>query len=318
MRVSPEVELPVAVQPCPLCGGLDFEKLAIHDRHLLGLVTVGCRQCGLIQTNPRPDASGLADFYAHHYRKLYQGVVDPSREYVTQYRKDERLRYTTRHLLSVLSIDEHSTVLDYGCGEGSLFAALRGAGFRGRLIGVEPNVNFARYAAQVGQAEVLPTLEGVEQIDAVLVNHVLEHLADPVGVLTELGRRLERDGRLYVDVPNADAYDHVGALHLAHIVHFTQRTLQALVARAGFDVMHCEAHEPPHHPRSLRLLARPRALALPDRVSVDARDEVRTWQHLRQLEARSWRWTWTRRLSRIGLLRSAYHAMRRLTHADAR
>ena len=258
---------------------------------------------------------GLADFYAHHYRKLYQGVVDPSRQYITQYRKDERLRYTARHLLSALSIHEHSTVLDYGCGEGSLFAALRAAGFSGRLIGVEPNEKFARYAAEVGQAEVVSTLEGVEQIDAALVNHVLEHLADPVGVLADLGRRLKPDGRLYVDVPNADAYDHVGDLHLAHILHFTQRTLQALVARAGFDVIRCEAHEPPHHPRSLRLLARPRARPLPDRVNGHACDEAQTWQHLRRLEARSWRWTLIQHLSRVGPVRSVYRAMRKLTEA---
>lgn len=305
----------MAIQPCPLCGGRDFEKLAGHDRHLLGLVTVGCRSCGLMQTNPRPDAPGLADFYAHHYRKLYQGVVDPTRQYVAQYHKDERLRYTATHLLSVLSIDEQSTWLDYGCGEGSLFAALRAAGFSGHLIGVEPNRSFASYAAQIGHANVVSTLDGIEQIDAVLVNHVLEHLSDPVGVLADLGRRLKPDGRLYVDVPNADAYSHVGDLHLAHILHFTRRTLQAVVMRAGFEVIHCETHEPPHHPRSLRLLARPRALASTDHLIARASDEVESWQRLRRLEARSWRWTASRRLAGIAFVRSAYLALRRLTQA---
>ena len=243
MRVSSELELHVTEQPCPLCDERSFKKLASHDRHLLGLITVGCERCGLIQTNPRPDAQGLADFYANHYRKLYQGVTDPSQKYITQYRKDERLRYTARHLLSILDVDERSTVLDYGCGEGSLFIALRAAGFGGRLLGVEPNKNFARYAAEAGQAEVVSTLDLVERVDAVLLNHVLEHLADPVGVLADLGRHMSPDGRLYVDVPNADAYDHVGDLHLAHVFHFTRRTLQALVARAGFEVIHAPGHQ---------------------------------------------------------------------------
>lgn len=318
MRISADIDLPVSLQPCPLCAGLAFEPLARQDRHLLGLNTVGCRRCGLLQTNPRPDAAGLARFYAEHYRELYQGVRDPNMAYVARYHKDERLRYTVAHLASALSLDDRSLLLDYGCGEGSLFAALRANGYRGRLAGVEPNAQFARYAAQTNQADVQPTIEGFSQIDAVVVNHALEHLADPVGVLRDIRTRLKPGGWLYVDVPDADRYAHVGDLHLAHILHFSARTLPAVVQAAGFEVVRCEPHDPPHHPLSLRLLARSSPGAQPPPPASDAAAEASTWQRMRDMDARSWRWTLGRYAARIGPLRALVGAWRRLVHKASR
>ena len=313
LRVTAGFEIPVSVAPCVLCGGSDFEPLARQDRHLLGLVTVGCRDCGLLQTNPRPDAAGLTAFYTHHYRQLYQGVHDPSDRYIAEFRKDERLRYTASHLMQALALNDRSVLLDYGCGEGSLFAALRQAGFGGRLLGVEPNANFARYAAEIGRAEVAPTIDAFDNVDAVVINHALEHLADPVGVLRDIARRLAPGGCLYLDVPDADRYAHVGDLHFAHILHFTGRTLPALVNAAGFRVVSCEPHDPPHHPLSLRLRAQPCVQAEATPRVCSAATEAPTWQHLRALDARSWRWTLSQRLARLEPLRVAYRRLRRLT-----
>ena len=315
LRVTADFALPVSLAPCVLCGGIDFEPLARQDRHLLGLITVGCRSCGLLQTNPRPDAAGLTEFYTLHYRQLYQGVQDPSSGYIAKFHKDERLRYTATHLMKALALNDRSVLLDYGCSEGSLFAGLRQAGFGGRLLGVEPNANFARFAAEAGSAEVAAAIDAFENIDAVVINHALEHLADPVGVLRDIALRLAPGGLLYLDVPDADRYAHVGDLHLAHIVHFTGRTLPALVSAAGFRVLSCEPHDPPHHPFSLRLLAT-RALpadALPG-VALRSRNpasESDTWQHLRAMDGRAWRWVLSQRLARLGPVRMAYHQLRR-------
>jgi 2-polyprenyl-3-methyl-5-hydroxy-6-metoxy-1,4-benzoquinol methylase len=314
MRIAPDQELPVAVQPCPLCGAVAFETLVRQDRHLLGLRTVGCTGCGLLQTNPRPDAAGLDSFYTHHYRRLYQGVDDPDAAYVSAYRKDERLRYTAAHLLQVLRLGPQSHLLDYGCGEGSLFVALRQAGFEGRLSGVEPNARFAAFAAQQGRASVTAGLPEVHDLDAVVLNHVLEHLADPVGLLGALRQRMKPQGLLYIDVPDAERYARVGDLHLAHILHFTARTLPTVVAAAGFEPLHCQPHDPPHHPLSLRLAARPvaqPAVRTPAASSAAVAAEQAAWQHLRRINRTRWRWTLSQHLGRIGPVRAAHAAWQR-------
>jgi SAM-dependent methyltransferase len=284
---------------------------------LLGLLTVGCRSCGLIQTNPRPSAAGLQTFYALHYRQLYQGVHGPSDGYIAEFHKAERLRYTATYLMKALALTDSSVLLDYGCGEGSLFVALRQAGFGGRLLGVEPNANFARFAAEQGRAEVFPSLDAFEGIDAVVINHALEHLADPVGLLRDIARCLAPAGCLYVDVPDAERYTHVGDLHLAHILHFTGRTLPALVNAAGFKLLSCEPHEPPHHPFSLRLRAQPDERAASESRPCNAETEAGTWQQLRALNARRWRWMISQRLARVGPLRALVSVLKRWSSPPA-
>jgi SAM-dependent methyltransferase len=294
---------------CPLCGSEDFEPLARHDRHLLGLVTVGCRACGLVQTNPRPTPPSLDEFYVHHYRSFYQGVKEPDDAYIATHNKDVRLRYTTEFLTRELQLGPQSSLLDYGCGEGSLFVALRQAGFAGRLAGVEPNAEFGRFAAERGRAEVVAQPAQVEPVDAIVVNHVLEHIHDPVPLLRTLAGRLKPGGRLYIDVPDVEEYSTVGDLHIAHLYHLTERTLARLVQRAGFTVVRCEKHRPPHHPRSVRLVAEPAASAV--EVHSDPNSERAAWSRVRDLERQAWKWVVMKKVAGLPFARSAYRWLRR-------
>lgn len=302
------LQLEMRASPCPICAGEDFETLATGDRHGLGLVTVGCRRCGLLQTNPRPTAEGLQRFYAQHYRTFYQGVRKPSDEYVAANRKDVRLAYTVDFLQRALALGERHSILDYGCGEGSLFVALRRAGYAGQLVGVEADPEFGRYAAERGRATVHARLDDVGAVDAVVVNHVLEHIPDPVGLLRSLARHLNPGGAIYVDVPDAEEYGTIADLHVAHLYHFTGRSLACLAGMAGLVPHVCEKHAPPFHPRSVRLVATaggPASAATPTPAG-----ERAAWTQIRRLHRRSWRWTLRRRAAGLPALRQLYRWLR--------
>jgi SAM-dependent methyltransferase len=294
---------------CPLCGGTQFEPLARHDRHLLGLHTVGCRSCGLPQTHPRPTQASLDDFYVNHYRSFYQGVTQPNEGYVASLSKDVRLRYTVDFLSDALQLANLRSLLDYGCGEGSLFVALRKGGFGGELLGVEANREFSRFAAEQGRASVHPHLSAVGRTDAVVVNHVLEHIADPVELLRRLGEHLDEGGLLYVDVPDAEEYDSVSDLHIAHLYHFTERTLARAVEQAGYSVLRCEKHRPPHHPRSVRLLAS-RGGAPAALTATSPPTERLAWDRIRRIERSAWRWVARRRLASVPWLKRMYRHLK--------
>lgn len=294
---------------CPACGCTRFDALASQDRYLMGLKTVGCMQCGLVQSNPRPTKDSLASFYVHHYRRFYQGVQEPDEAYVAQYNKDVRLRYTVDFLSQHALGDGACTLLDYGCGEGSLFIALRQSGFLGRLAGVEPNVEFGRFAAEHGNADIHATLSQVGMVDVVVVNHVLEHLLDPIGTLREMKEHLAEGGRLYIDVPDVEEYTSTGDMHIAHLLHFSTRTLQHVVEAAGYAVEICEKHAPPYHPRSVRLVARAAAgpaAALPTTPG----GEAQAWHAVRRIQRSEWKWTLKRRLSSIPLARTLYRRLK--------
>jgi len=316
--LSSRPELEFERQPCPLCGGLEFKLLARQDRHLFGLQTVGCAGCGLLQTNPRPDERQLDDFYAHHYRRFYQGVVDPDARYVAKLHKDVRLRYTANFLMQALRLNPESRLLDYGCGEGSLFVALREAGFEGQLYGVELNEQFARFAAEQGRATVGPRLSDFGALDAVVINHVLEHLPQPLRLLGELRTAMAPGGLLYVDVPDSLEYTTVGDLHIAHIVHFTEATLARLLQRGGFEPVSIERHAPPHHPRSIRVVARLATQALGEPSLTDPKSEEPAWNRMEMVARTAWRWTVRRRLNSMAMLKAPYRLARSMWRGIAR
>lgn len=300
-------ELDFGVRPCPLCGGMGFTHLASQDRNLLGIATVGCNRCGLVQTNPRPSAAGLNRFYRDHYRIFYQGATAPDQAYIASLNKDVRLAYTAGFFKDTIGLKRGEVVLDFGCGEGSLFAALRRAGFTGAFYGVELNASFGEYASRYGNARVSNSIRSREPVDLVVMNHVLEHLYDPIGTLRELGKLLKSSGHLYIDVPDAEEYDKIYDLHIAHIYHFTARTLRSLVERAGFVVSRIEKHRPPHHPHSVRLVATLGTLIGPDQFPAE-RQEALAWSAVRS--AGRYRNTVRLRLRRINLLRKLYRTLR--------
>jgi SAM-dependent methyltransferase len=282
--------------------------LASHDRNLLGVITVGCNCCGLVQTNPRPSVAGLDTFYRDHYRFFYQGATEPDQVYITSLNKDHRLAYTAEFFLQTLALSLDAAVLDFGCGEGSLFAALRKAGFIGNFYGVELNSSFGEYASKYGDATVSSAIHSREQVDLAVVNHVLEHLHDPIGTLREIRKLIKPNGYIYVDVPDAEEYGSIYDLHIAHIYHFTERTLKQIVQQAGFLVTRVEKHHPPHHPKSIRLVASPMSAEHPEDVHLPD-SEIVAWGVVR--DAGRYRNTIRLRLRQIGWLRKAYVAVKR-------
>jgi 2-polyprenyl-3-methyl-5-hydroxy-6-metoxy-1,4-benzoquinol methylase len=81
----------------------------------------------------------------------------------------------------------------------------------------------------------------IEQFDVVSMNHVIEHVPDPIALLQECKRVLKPGGRLVVATPNIQSYGHQVFkqfwYHLdppRHLHLFTSQTLLNSVQRAGF------------------------------------------------------------------------------------
>ena len=307
---------------CPLCGQVSFERLASIDRYGMGLATVGCRGCGLVQTRPRLTIHGFADFYRQSYRAYYQGVFEPSADYVRQMNKGVRLDATAAWLRAAGALDGAAAVLDVGCSEGTLFAALRRAGFAGALCGVEPNDAFRDYTKAEHGADVVAAEEELPEawrgtIGLATMIHVLEHVADPVATLARLRGFLAGSGHLYVDVPDVVEYSSVNDLHIAHVFHFGADTLRNTLSAAGYEVIRLEAHRPPGHPPSLRALARPASPAARTGAADEAAaattassagdDEPAGWAEVRRINRARHRLA-LKRLVRSTLARSPLYA----------
>jgi len=113
--------------------------------------------------------------------------------------------YKFRFIASL--IEPRSTVLDIGCGDGSLLAYLKET--REALPhGVELSSVACQIARQKGidvvQADITQDTNGLpEQVDYVVISEVLEHITNPEALLLKVKDRFSK--RLFVDIPNTGA-----------------------------------------------------------------------------------------------------------------
>jgi len=149
-------------------------------------------------------------------------------------------------------------VLDIGCGAGDNARQLSSRGMR--VHGITLSQKEAECAAPHLEKVILADVEEwapeypPATFDALVMSHVLEHLADPRAVLERLKPLLKTDGKLYVAVPNIVfwrerlqvlkglfQYEDRGARDYSHLRFFTYYSAQELVRDSGFQIVGAQA-----------------------------------------------------------------------------
>jgi SAM-dependent methyltransferase len=146
-------------------------------------------------------------------------------------------------------------ILDVGSGPGLFLARGRERGWQ--VSGVEPSREAAAYSRDSLGLEILEaflddsTAPGLGKFDALNLSLVLEHLPDPAGMLRLVHDMLVPGGMLCLVVPNDfNPFQRVasGQLGIApwwvapphHLNYFQRSSLQRLLSKSGFEVLHHE------------------------------------------------------------------------------
>ncbi len=150
-------------------------------------------------------------------------------------------------------------VLDVGCGEGRFAAAVR-ARLGAEAWGIELDSEAAlRAAARLDHLVAGDVRERIDELpnahfDAICLNDVLEHLADPEGLLRRLGPKLATGGVVVASIPNVRflptlwdlavrgewRYADEGILDRTHLRFFTRRSIPRLFGESGYEVRRLE------------------------------------------------------------------------------
>lgn len=137
------------------------------------------------------------------------------------------------------------SVLEVGCGDGSVLVELARRGCGPDVVGVEISqsaVALAQGHPEVTRAEVFDGVTlpfGADAFDLVLATHVLEHVEDPSGLLREMTRVARRfvvvevplEDNLLARRPRARGL----ARHVGHVQRFNRAQLRRLLADAGLE-----------------------------------------------------------------------------------
>ena len=101
------------------------------------------------------------------------------------------------------------SALEMGCFHGD-FTSLLAEKYRELTVVEAANAFIEKTRSRVGKRvkfvhSLFETYETVESFDAIFLLHVLEHVDDPVSVLTKARTLLSEKGRIYLVVPNGNA-----------------------------------------------------------------------------------------------------------------
>jgi SAM-dependent methyltransferase len=248
----------------------------------LGFVT-GCRECGVLFSNPLPTPEHLAGFYdpigpwadskRDHLERLEKREAERLKRHKPAIRPNRRTRprdYLIEGMDAYFPVRapvRGSKALDFGCGDGKFLDSLQAFGWT--TYGIEPSGNhaFRRHHR----------LESVPQdasFDLIILHHVLEHVLRPLETLEQLAAASREGGFLFVGVPRLDTLPQHGDIRYCingrtHVACFSETCLRGLLARAGFETV-ARLDEPGLDqvltggtPLRLRLLARRTAGGVP-------------------------------------------------------
>ncbi len=199
-----------------------------------------CDTCGFYHTDPYPSFEYLSEFYAEYEMPTEQANLS------------ETARLLAEH------IEADATVVDMGCGDGSFLEEMHKLGFN-NLIGFDQspgleraqNLGFGKFKkSNVWDflTETEASSSGTVNANALVMVNVLEHVTEPIDLLSRIYNVLPDDGLLCITVPNdfsplqrafLKAKGHQPwFVHLPdHVNYFDFKTLGHTLKQVGFEMI---------------------------------------------------------------------------------
>ncbi|OPY57223.1 MAG: hypothetical protein A4E49_00091 [Methanosaeta sp. PtaU1.Bin112] len=260
---------------CLLCGDEgDILYSGLRDRlfDAPGIWSLmQCPKCQLVWLNPRPAADDIGKLYANYFtheipnnQNRNGGLRRVVKASILQSSYGYRIDGANRVMGSALSYvgplkaivcssvrwleaHEGGRLLDVGCGNGRFLDQMRQLGWE--VTGVEPDgaaVSVARekLGLQVFEGSLEEARLPGSHFDAITMNHVIEHVPDPIGTLRECHRVLRPGGKLVVSTPNIRSMgfqvfgEYWRGLEVPRHLHlFCPQSLRIAAEHAGLRVM---------------------------------------------------------------------------------
>lgn len=217
-------------------------------------------ECGLVWLDPMPTKNEIGKAYRNYYthsqargykRTLLSKVVKLiARPLYTSLLSlgDELKQHKCMYLDSVAT---GQRLLDVGCGNGERLAYMRQLGWE--VMGQEVDSVAVEHVRKVygidvyqGPMQALNEDLGAGIFDAIIMHHVIEHVHDPVALLSACFRLLKNKGRIVIMTPNVESFGHQklgstwrGLEPPRHLHLFTCRALVKMSNMAGFNLERC-------------------------------------------------------------------------------
>jgi 2-polyprenyl-3-methyl-5-hydroxy-6-metoxy-1,4-benzoquinol methylase len=218
---------------CYLCNSKHFKKRdgKVRDRPDLNILE--CNNCNLV----------FLDNIEHINDDVYENSgmhgtdLLSIESWLKETEKDDQRR------INILKNEIYNKkILDFGSGAGGFL--LKAQKIAKQAEGVELEKRVLEYWKN--KLKIYGDVEEVKSnYDLITAFHVIEHLIDPRSMLTQLGSKLDKNGKIFLEVPNSN--DILLSLYTSnfkdftywskHLFLFNADTLNTLANQAGFKVL---------------------------------------------------------------------------------
>jgi 2-polyprenyl-3-methyl-5-hydroxy-6-metoxy-1,4-benzoquinol methylase len=154
------------------------------------------------------------------------------------------------------------TMLDIGCGTGEFLKAAADSGFD--VTGIDVDSTTTEFVNRRYGFRTVTGLLGAEtfpqgSFDVIVLSHVIEHLQEPIELLSAIHKTLKPNGLFVMCTPNSDSfgdevhnvyghlrYDRSKSYYLApfqspyHIIGFNVKSARRILEDSGFRVEYCK------------------------------------------------------------------------------
>ncbi|BAK74560.1 class I SAM-dependent methyltransferase [Arcobacter sp. L] len=217
---------------CNLCKSKDFKKRNGTVRDNKNLEIFECTDCGLVflSENNHIDENFYENSNMHQSFDFYKW-------------RNETLVDDTRRFEFLKSSLINKKVLDFGSGNGGFLKLTKN--ISKEVLGVELEKAIIPFYKE----EDIPFENNLDNIsdkfDIITSFHVIEHIKEPLKILDKLKDLLKDNGRLIIEVPNANdalltIYENEAFSNFTywscHLYLYTHHTLNLLAKQAGFEV----------------------------------------------------------------------------------
>jgi len=185
-------------------------------------------------------------YYKDYFSNSYNLECPPSKI------RKEKLEREIRQMMEMplfLNLDRHrfkNTLLEVGCAEGIFLEAARRKSWK--VAGVEISQWASKFAReklnlQVFTGSLDQTHFSENYFDVIYMNHVIEHLDNPVKVLCTSWRILRPGGVIVINTPNFNGFSRLilkeewrAISPERHLYYFTPGTLSKILVKSGFKI----------------------------------------------------------------------------------
>ncbi|MCH7959056.1 MAG: class I SAM-dependent methyltransferase [Candidatus Hydrogenedentes bacterium] len=233
---------------CILCNRESFQALYSIE----GYEIQTCRECGLTQLNPLPNAELLREIYISDYfskdrkRQGYDDYAVQEEEYETTF--EEELEILEKFV-------KGKRVLDIGCGFGYFLGVALKKGYDAYGIDLSKQaieIAEKKYPGRVfkGTIDTVPEIQK-SRYDIVFCSHLIEHLPDPVAFAESVACLLRPGGVCSIVTPNIGSLlsrisgrRWVSFKVPEHLSYFNFTTIKRLLETVGLNPIRVEsAHQ---------------------------------------------------------------------------